>query len=91
MLRLRSNALWATFNNTESGLVGRERHVVGHDRVSQALEGERTNLFGGDVSLKGDIDALAEQDLAVLGLSAPRYSARWHCAPKASWSNASTA
>src|SRR5205085_11244504 len=36
----------------------------------EALEGERANLFGYDASLEGDINALTEQNLAVLGLGA---------------------
>ena len=45
-----------------------ERHVVSHDRLGEALQGERANLFGGNASLQRDIDALTEQNLAVLGL-----------------------
>ena len=45
-----------------------ELHIVGHDRLGEALEGERANLFRGDASLQRDIDALTEQNLAVLGL-----------------------
>jgi len=44
-------------------LAGRERHVIGHNRLSEALESERAKLFGGDASLEGNVDALAEQDL----------------------------
>jgi hypothetical protein len=39
-------ALWTTFDNPKSGLGSREWHVVGHDRLGEALEGERANLFG---------------------------------------------
>jgi hypothetical protein len=36
-----SNALWAAFDNTESRLGGRERHVVGHYRLGdRAVAGE---------------------------------------------------
>ena len=48
---------------------GRERHVVGHDRLGEALEGKRTYLFGGNASLERNVDSLAEQYLAVLSLS----------------------
>src|SRR5579863_9399605 len=46
------------------------RHVVGNYRLRETLEGERANLFGGDASLQRGIDALTEQNLAVLCLSA---------------------
>jgi hypothetical protein len=46
-----SNALWAAFDNTERRLDGRERYVVGHHRLAQALKGERAKLFGCDASL----------------------------------------
>ena len=69
--RAYSDILWRPpFDNTESRLGGRERHIVGHDRLGEALEGERANLFGGDASLQRDIDALTEQNLTVFGLSA---------------------
>jgi len=45
-----SNTLRAPFDNTESWLGGRERYVVGNYRLGEALEGERANLFGNDVS-----------------------------------------
>ena len=47
----RLNALWATFDNAKSRSMVRERHVVGHYRLGEALEGERTDLFGCDASL----------------------------------------
>ena len=65
-----SNTLWATFDNTESRLSGRERHVVGYYRLGEALEGERAHLFGCNACLERDIDKLTEQNLAVLGLGA---------------------
>jgi hypothetical protein len=46
-----SNTLWAAFDNTKSWLDGRERHVVGHNRLGEALEGERAKLFSCDASL----------------------------------------
>ena len=49
--RVHLDILWRPpFDNTESRLGGRERHVVGHDRLGEALEGERANLFGYDAS-----------------------------------------
>jgi hypothetical protein len=51
MQRPHSNTLWvAPFDNTESRLGERQRHVVGHYRLGEALEGERANLFGCDAS-----------------------------------------
>jgi hypothetical protein len=66
--RLHSNTLWAPFDKTKSRLGGRERYVVGQYRLGEALQSERANLFGYDASLQCDIDALAEQNLPVLGL-----------------------
>ena len=57
------------FDNAESRLTTYKRHVVGHYRLGEALEDERANLFGCDISLLCDIDALTEQNLAVLRLS----------------------
>jgi len=49
-------AIWSStrcpsFDNAESRLTTYERHVVGHYRLGEALEGERANLFGYDASL----------------------------------------
>ena len=47
-----SNSLRAApFDNTERRLDGRERYVVGHNRLGEALEGERAKLFSCDASL----------------------------------------
>ena len=47
-----SNSLRAApFDNTERWLAGRERYVVGHYRLAEALEGERAKLFSCDASL----------------------------------------
>src|ERR1700751_3059393 len=43
--RSHSNALWAAFDNTESRLDGRERHVVGHYRLGQPFQRERAAFF----------------------------------------------
>ena len=56
------------FDNAESRLTACKRHVVGHYRLGEALEGERADLFGCDASPERDIDALTEQNLAVRGL-----------------------
>src|SRR5262245_13858692 len=70
MAAICSSARCPSFDNAESRLTTYERHIVGDHRLSEALEGERANLFGCDASPQRDIDALAEQNLAVLGLSA---------------------
>src|SRR6516165_344791 len=77
-----SNTLWAAFDNAESRLGGHERHVVGHYRLGQALEGERAKLFSCDTPLQRDVHALAEQNLAVLGLSAETGGNIAHCADR---------
>ena len=46
-----SNSLRPPFDNTERRLDGRERYVVGHHRLAEALEGERAKLFSCDASL----------------------------------------
>src|SRR5215468_8082748 len=46
-----SNALWASFDYTESRLGRRERHVVGHYRLRETLESDRAKLFSCDASL----------------------------------------
>jgi hypothetical protein len=63
-------------------LGGRERHVVGHHRLGEALKGERANLLGGNAPFEGDVDALTEQNLAVLGLSAKTGGDIAHCADR---------
>jgi hypothetical protein len=45
-----SNPRWASFDNAESRLTTYGRHVVGHYRLGEALEGERANLFDKDAS-----------------------------------------
>jgi hypothetical protein len=49
--RPQSNTLRAPFDNPESRLSGRERNVVGHYRLGEPLQRERTNLYGYDASL----------------------------------------
>jgi hypothetical protein len=46
-----SDALWAAFDNAERRLDGRERYVVGDNRLRKALEGECANLFSCEASL----------------------------------------
>jgi hypothetical protein len=57
----------------ESRLDGRRRHVEGW--LSEALEGERANLFGREASLQCRIDAQTEQSAAT---PQPRLSGRSH-------------
>ena len=54
--RKRITAIWSStrcpsFDNVESDLTTYERHVEGHYRLGEALEGECANLFGCDSSL----------------------------------------
>ena len=44
------NTRRSPFDNTESRLTTYERHVVGHYRLGETLEGARTNLFGYNAS-----------------------------------------
>ena len=48
-------AIWSStrrppFDNAKSRLTTCKRHVVGNHRLSEALEGQRANLFGYDAS-----------------------------------------
>ena len=48
-------AIWSStrrppFDNAKSRLTTCNRHVVGNHRLSEALEGQRANLFGYDAS-----------------------------------------
>src|SRR5262249_20304664 len=61
---IRLSARCPSVDNTERRLDGRQRHVVSHYRLGEALEGERAKLFSCDASLECDVDKLAEQDLA---------------------------
>jgi hypothetical protein len=67
------------FDNAESRLTTYKRHVVGHYGLGKALEGECANLFGCDASLQRDIDALTEQNLAILGLGTKTGGDIAHC------------
>ena len=54
--RERIAVIWSSircpsFDNAETRLTTYERHVVGHYRLGEALEGERADLFGCDASL----------------------------------------
>ena len=51
--------MWTAFDNTESRLDGRERHVVGHYRLGETFQGERAELFERDASFERDGDALS--------------------------------
>src|SRR5215475_6617800 len=60
----------APVDNAESRLASHERHVVGNDRLGETLQRERANLFSRYASVERHVDALTEQNLAVLGLAA---------------------
>src|SRR5262249_11436250 len=63
------SSTWSTpFDNAESCLTGYERHVVGHDRLRESLQGKRANLFRCDTSVECDVHALTDQNLTVLCL-----------------------
>ena len=68
--RLHSNILRATLDNTESRLAGHERHVVGHDWLGETFERQCADVFEGDVVVKPSSNALAYQNLAILGFRA---------------------
>src|SRR6516164_9331829 len=76
---IRSSIRCPSFDNAESGLTTYERHVVGYYGLGEALESERANLFGCEASPQRDIDALTEQNLAVLGLSTKTGGDIAHC------------
>src|SRR6516165_2339170 len=57
-------------DNAESRLASRERHVVGNDRLGETLQDKRAKLFSRYASFECHVDALTEQNLAVLGLAA---------------------
>ena len=59
-----SNPLWPPFDNMKSGLRGGERHVVSPTGWVRPCNATASNLLGGHVSLRRDIDALTEQDLS---------------------------
>lgn len=48
--RAHSRTRWASFDNSESDLGGRERHVIGNYRPGETLESERADLFGHNTS-----------------------------------------
>src|SRR5262252_3517723 len=56
-------------DNAERRLAGRERHVVGDDRMGETLQGERSNLFSRYASFERHVNELTEQNLAVLGFA----------------------
>src|SRR5262249_23903024 len=65
-----SNTVWAALDNTESGLDGRGRHVVGHYRLGQPFQSKLAEFFKRDRLLNRDGDALSNKDLAILGFGA---------------------
>ena len=66
-----SNSLGATpFDNTESGLGGRERHIVGDYRLGEPFQSKFAEFFKRDRLFDRDGDALTNKDLPILGLRA---------------------
>jgi len=65
-----SNTLWTPFDNTESRLAGRERHVVRDYWLRQPFQGQRTDFFESRCPFDRYGNALAKQYLSVLGLGA---------------------
>src|SRR5215831_1035363 len=67
---LTGHSMIAPVDNAERRLAGRGRHVVSNDRLGETLQGEPANLFSRHASFERHVDALTEQNLAVLGLAA---------------------
>src|SRR5215813_307350 len=67
---LTGRSMIAPVDDAERRLAGGERHVVGDDRLGETLQGKRANLFSRYASFERHVDALTEQNLAVLGLAA---------------------
>jgi hypothetical protein len=82
LVSTQSHDLQTPFDSAESRLAGREGHVVRHYRLCQTLQCERAHLFGCDASLQRDIDALTEENLAVLGLGTKTGGDIAHCADR---------
>ena len=57
-------------DNAESRLASRKWHVVGDDGLGETFQDKRANLFSRYASFERHVDALTEQNLAVLGLAA---------------------
>ena len=75
------NALRATpFDNTESALSGRGRHVEGHHGLGQPLQVECANFFESHHLLDRNSDALIDENLSILA-SAHSRAARLHTVP----------
>src|SRR5215472_113833 len=60
----------APFDNTESALSGRGRHIEGHHGLGQPLQVECANFFESHHLLDRNSDALIDENLSILSLSA---------------------
>src|SRR4051812_41036992 len=69
--RPHSSVVWAALDNTENRrLAGRERHVVGHYRLGQALQGKLADFFERHSLFDSNSNALTGEYLSVLRLGA---------------------
>jgi hypothetical protein len=55
---LTGRSMIAPVDDAESRLAGRERHVVGDDRLGETLQGKRANMFSRYASFERHVDAL---------------------------------
>ena len=67
--RSQSNAVWASFDDTEGRWVSRERHVEGGYRLGETFQCQAAEVFDCDYFLYGSGDATGDQDLPILRLS----------------------
>src|SRR6516225_3040411 len=67
--RPQSNALWASFDDTEGRWGSRERHMEGGYRLGETFQCQAAEVFECDYFLYGCGDATGDQDLAILRLS----------------------
>ena len=58
------------FDNSESRLAGRERHVERCNRLRQTFERQGADVFEGDAFVEASRNALAYQNLTILGFRA---------------------
>ena len=69
MQRPQSNALWASFDDTEGRWGSRERHIEGGYRLGQTFQCQAAEVFECDYFLYRCSDATGDQDLATLRFS----------------------
>ena len=81
-LRTRLAVPWASVpDNAKSRLVGRERHVVGHDRLGEPLQGKLADFFKRRCLFDRDGNPLAETRICPSFASAQSRAARLHTVP----------